>query len=378
MTLLSDLDTSFGQNALQLDAIETQFKNAVAGREWEHEWSQCFSSTRKEFLNLRSILKERDDGNYQLAFSSLRGVLENLLFFRLFIEGKKYYSYQKINILPKVNPNPQARDITFTKWKNEFEIWQKTKDQKFKNYKDIIGMRLIGTDSIEITRVLEGLYDSKDVAQTGEWIPFYYFLFGEYNPVTGFVSNLPSVIEGDFFPDIAHTNAGKQKEIYRRYFTFNAMIKHWMLNNFIDKSQESRIRVHYNFLSLFVHPNVFQNEYCRLKYDSLLRKEVLEYESDNTMKVLISLYCVKIQETFLSTLANRMCAISGGNWVELLLLDLKTNSAVADILWFVFDPPTDFDIRRSESINLQKGLNKNASLIYYSNPLQRLRSMGIH
>jgi hypothetical protein len=273
-------------------------------------------------------------------------------------------------VQPGPNSNPTARDNTLSKWQNELKKWRRGEDPSLRNYANIQCIDKKDDDKIMIKVLIDGMYDEKDVERKGEWIPYYFFLFHDYNPLLCFVSSLPTVIEGNLFPDIVHEQHDIQKLLYNRHFSFEALLRNWRLNDFISEEEGVRIRVHYNFLSLFVHPNRLQNNYLKFSNEN---KYLFRYEKDELLEILISLYIVKIQELYLKILAKRFEEISKGSWAKELIDKIRTNASIADVLWFIFDEPTEFDKLHHKSVCVQKGLTVTTTITYYEDPLERLR-----
>jgi hypothetical protein len=370
-----DFEGAFDANIEQFYEIQLKFKNSVKIESlWDSSWSSYIRFVTKNIADMTGIIGLCKTKNYSLAFSSLRTIFENLLLFRLYVSGKKIYYPQILRITPVTNQNPTARNNTLKRWKDELQIWKNTKDPKFKNYEEIRSIERHMGDSIIIERFMDGMYEKQDTEKKGRWMSPYFWLFYDYDPTAHFVSILPSVLESDFFPDLAINTAAGQKWLYKHFFTFNSFLENWRLNNFISEEQKDRIIVHYNFLSLFVHPNKEQD--TKLMLAMQLGRETFEYKFDKHAELLILMYIVKLQELYLDILIRRLEEISRATWASETLSAIKQNASVADDLWFIYDKPTQFDIDISNSIRLQKKETcKGKPVIYYQDPLKRLMNM---
>ncbi|NOR85127.1 hypothetical protein GQ473_03340 [archaeon] len=368
--LFDKIELAFSNNLLLFDEVEKKFKeNHKYSDSWSSSWSDYILQSNISFTNLKTIKYLNDRKEYSVALSSLRSVLEHLLFLKLYLSGIKSYKYEVYRIKPKDKDslNPISRNITLNRWRDELKQWNKNKESKLKNYSDVVCISDKNDDEILVKRLIVGLYETNDTDEKGDYIPHYCFLFDNYDPFSNFVSSLPTIIKNSHFPETIKKQSKINKDIYHRYFSFKALISNWKLNDFINSHQEDMFLVHYNFLSFFVHPTREQTKILALEQKFYSSKNLFEYRKDGVLSLLIYLYVLKMQQLCLNILISKLDELSENSWADDVLSKLDENNAVADCLWFIYDEPTEFDVGR-------RVIKKTKIIPYYTDPLDRLRN----
>jgi len=332
-------------------------------------YDYLFDVIQSEFESLESVYVLVQENKFKDCFRILRPVFEMTLFFWLMVLGKKYRIQHNWIITPKKKTNPDARNDTLQRWKEE----QKNGKSEFEN---IISMEAVGNDIIRTVYEYEGMYEEKDKKQTGEWIPFYWQALEQYDSYTKFNSNLPSIKTGNT------SNEEKTKEnvlthslLYTKYIRIEAIIKNLHLNKLITEIQEDYVRIHYNFLSNFVHPT---KEAFQFKKSNTLGF----YSSDVPAEIVqeqILLYICRIQFHLLKILLERIDTYNPKakiqNYKEFMhILDQET-----DYFWFMDNNPSKYDIvvseQRKKMAERFTGKEIDEVVMYYENPLQRLHNL---
>ncbi|MFH0874772.1 MAG: hypothetical protein V1859_02455 [archaeon] len=374
--LISELDVVFNSNLTFYFQFKKDFEASAKQKTevWNSDWTTYTDLIEKNMVLLNSILILRRNREYNSALSSLRAAFENMLFYRLYINGKKAYAYRIYNIKPEKNENPIARDITLKKWLIELKRWKDTKDNALKNYENTVEITKMYKDKIMIKLYLEGVYEINDTEKKRHWMTYYQMIFHEYDPINRFTGDLPTIKENMMFPEIVEEKTKINKILYDRHFNFEkGLLAAWELNGFVNQIQKDIVRVHYNFLSLFVHPNKYQNSILAYEIDYNNTK-LPQIKEDKVIELLITLYIIKIQEILLNTIFDRLSGICKISSFEDFSNQLKINCSLADLLWFIYDEPTDKD---KEFFNTMKVFNKSTkkTVGYYDNPLERLKKV---
>jgi hypothetical protein len=110
------------------------------------------------------------------------------------------------------------------------------------------------------------------------------------------------------------------------------MMQSLKINELLTVEQAQRLTVHYNFLSMFVHPNGHVQRYVGTNNPSLL-------------KLVVSLYILKIQELLIRALLSRRKTLLEERKGETKELEEKIEqltkncSAGTGLLWFIYDNP---------------------------------------
>lgn len=329
-------------------------------------YDYLFDVIQSEFDSLESIYTLAQEKKFKDCFRILRPVFEMTLFFWLMVLGKKYRIQHNWIITPKTKTNPEARNNTLQRWKEG----QKKGESEFEN---IISMEAVGNDTIRTVYEYEGMYEKKDKTQSGEWIPFYWQALEQYDSYTKFNSNLTSIKTGNTSnEEKTKENVLTQSLLYTKYIRIEAIIKNLLLNGLITEIQEDYVRIHYNFLSNFVHPT---KEAFQFKKSNTLGF----YSSDVPAEVVqeqILLYICRIQYHLLKILLERIDVYNPKartqSYKEFMdILDQETKH-----FWFIDNEPSKYDIVVSEQRKRMAehfaGKKTDEVVMYYENPLQRL------
>ena len=108
-----------------------------------------------------------------------------------------------------------------------------------------------------------------------------------------------------------------------------------------------------------------------IKYSNSTDNKKSEYSYDSFLSLLISLYVIKFQELCLNTLIIKYHELSQNNLTE-ISNQIKRNCSIADILWFIYYEPTEFD-KNERKMRQQWHRAKISENTYYKNPYDRLK-----
>lgn len=321
---------------------------------------------RTELDTLFTVCNLVDSKAYKESFILLRAVFEKFLFFWLMFEGKKYQWITRYNIQPKISTTPrEARDATISFWRKEKEIG----NPKFEN---VLSMDPASVSMIIVKYESQGLYEKSDKDKTELLIPIYNFMLEQYKPSLAHI-HVAEISEGVIPKSTLQEQIQEQKMIYNQFFYIDNIFRNLLINNLVDKEQIHRIRVHYSFLSEYVHASLSNLDIWR-NINPFDTSPYHQYP-ENVLKELIFLYVAKLMELYLKVFISHYKKAatdqSGFNSYEAIVGNLDS---LSEDLWFFESKPTTFDIQYANSINLYSH-TEDRRVIYYKNPLERLKIM---
>jgi len=323
--------------------------------------SDLFDFLTSEFQTMDSIIELTNSGKFKDAFILLRTIFEMLLYFWLMVEAEIYYTPRILTA--KAENGKSAQEIR----DSVFERWDKKKREGDKKYQHIIKMKKIGNDAFEVIYRNSGLY-----GDSGEMIPAYYFLLQEsYNP-TEKLADLDSIKEGEIHSNDKITKF--QKDLYKFNFTFSSIIFNLLENKLISKPQDDYIKVHYNFLSKFVHPT---KDASNPNFQS--KRRGYPDASEETIKELIYLYLCRFEYNFFKIIINRFKKENKRAKIEKYNSLMHKLNHSSNHFWFFDNKPTPFDLDISNARkHLKRSIKKKPVsdiIIYYEDPLIRLKQL---
>ena len=332
------------------------------------DWSVYLDLAMTQFDSLESVLSLLKKKAYKDCFTILRSVLEGTFFLKLMIYGKKFRETQFVKVSPENGSDPEnLRDKIVEQWKKEKKAGKPA-------FKKVVagGINTQGEDLIRITIEDEALYPNPDGKNEKELITRYYFAFEEYNPETRFVAPLPTLLKADPYSELTEEKLREQKVFYHQYFYIDNIVKNLKLNDMLNDEKADRFKVHYNFLSTFVHttkPGNFRR--YQKQYPGYLPPE----EVEKAYTELILSYTCKLESLLLETTANYFTSVNSNARLKRYLDQVKKLNLAIDDFWFIYNDPTDFDQNASEGLKKELAQKGNKIIptetIYYRNPLLR-------
>lgn len=311
------------------------------------DWSVYLDLAMTQFDSLESVLFLLRRKAYKDCFTILRSVLEGTFFLKLMIYGKKFREARFIKVSPKDGSDPEnLRDEIVEQWKKE----KKAGSSAFKKVVDG-GINTQGKDLIRITIEDEGLYQNPAEKNEKKLVTRYYFAFDEYDPETGFVAELPTLIKADPYSELTEEKIREQKVLYHQYFYIDNIVKNLTLNNLLNNEQADRFTVHYSFLSTFVHttkPGNFR------RYQKQYPGNLPPGEVEQAYNELILSYVCKLESLLLEMIASYFASVNSSARSQKYLDHVEKLNAAIDDFWFIYNDPTDFD--RNASDGLKKEL----------------------
>jgi hypothetical protein len=322
-----------------------------------------------ELDSLLAILDMNEQKRYKESFILIRTIFEKFLFFWLMFEGRMYRHPMTYNVLRQTSKtDKEARDSTLARWKKE-------RSEGAEHFRQVVSMDSGKKDSvIKVVYVFEGLQLTRDGIPTGEIIPIYNSILEEYKPGVAHLGSLESMTGGLLISDNAQV-IELQKTLYHNFFYIESIFRNLRLNELIDRNQLERIRVHYNFLSNYVHVSMANLDIWKDVTNHSNQKSYDDESYDN----LIFLYVAKLFHLYVKVYVN-------GYQNEIKNPDTKTKymqiidnlESLSKDLWFFDNEPTQYDIQNSDYIKLmRKNIRKADSddIIYYKNPLERMKGI---
>jgi len=342
------------------------------------EWTDYLNWINNQKIVLQECLKKlRENYSYASIFPVLREVYENFWFVYLAMNGFKHYKYFKAK---------RGHDINkiYKKWEKDLETAHNKGD-----WKDILEICLKGR--IRIT--YKGARINFEGKPTNEFIPLYYFLFGDYDPIEAYVGRQKKIIEKYLTPPhLFNRFVLPNKNLSKDYFEFqHGIIPHLLLNKLITEKQKQRVIIHYNFLSLWAHPNqiAFREAVNNFNFRG-------DKNENLCMDRLILLYIGHLTKMFLSSFLiflkrqEKEKKISKPDEIKLKRVNDKIANFdnISNYFWFIYNQPSkfykyDYAINKMwRKISIQKNIKKtslseikNSDVPYYNNPLKSLKKL---
>jgi hypothetical protein len=314
-------------------------------------------------MNVLSLVESRA---YKECFILLRTVLEKFLFFWLMLAGNKFRWTDTYTIYPTISKTKrEARDTTFDLWKN----LNKSGDKRFQ-YVTMM-QKTKAEDTIVVNSEYEGYFEDTDVDKSGEIMPIYNFMLEDYRPEWAHLYDIISITECHISPDILNRQGKLQKFVYHNFFHIDGILRNLLLCKLINIPQENMLRIHYNFLSKFVHSSMSNLDI----YQTIRDSSSFQQKKAETMKELILLYVIKLLSLYVQvfvtaykTQSNRLKCLK----YEKITGELKE---LSDKLWFFEENPPAADIELSNITKRQLDDRKVAipeGTIPWNDPLERL------
>jgi hypothetical protein len=320
-----------------------------------------------ELDSLISILSIVNGRGYKECMILLRSILEKFLYFWLMFEGRKYRWTHHYFIEPrKSKTGKEARDKTLELWNN----LKRSGDTKYLNWQIQAGHK---DNVIIVTSEEEGMFIEENGKRIGEIMPIYNVMLEEYQPNIKHLSDIENMVNSIANQSDSDKIVLKQDLLYNRYFYINNIYRNLKLNNLVDNFQLNIIRIHYNFLSQYVHPSKYSIElwddiHGQTNYSSDIDREQI-------LKELMLLYTAKLIELYFSIFIrgykNTTNQLEYNKFKELI----KELHDITKEFWFYDNEPMPFDLEYSNRIKefrLRAGKKVPEGPIYNENPFERL------
>ena len=318
-----------------------------------------------EIESLMLVIDIAETKKYKQSLILIRSVFEKFLYFWLMFCGKRYRWTYPYRIIPRTSSSPrEARDRTIESWRQ----LKKSGDPKYAKWEI---QKARQENIIYLTVEGEGLYITRDGKETGEIQPIYNNMLTEYQPDIKHLSDIKNKISNLMDHENADELISYQNNIYNHYIYVTNIFRNLQINNLVDNSRLDIIRVHYNFLSKYVHPSKFSLEI----WDDINNNYRQNPEKQKALKELILFYCTKLMQLYFGTYLSGYRNTKHVEWLE------KFQSLVGELeemtkeFWFFDNEPTPFDINYSENITKTRRATGNDApdeLIYNEDPLDRI------
>ena len=361
--------------SIDIDRLKIIYQNIHSISELDRKQRFPTDSNRRYFLfyeldTLINIIDLAETNIFKESFIVLRTVFEKFLFFWLMFEGKKYRWTTTYNIIPNKDNTPQdARD-------NTFQLWKKQKTAGNIKFKDVINIESSKQDKIIVTYEFEGLKNKTNLDD--EIIPIYNFILKEYSPDDAHLSSIQNLSE-NLYPFIISYTENKiklQKFMYHNFFYIENIIRNLVINNLIDNTKADRIKVHYNFMSKFVHSSIASIDIW-LQFNSSTYANYPKINS-GIYKELILLYVSRLMYLYLKTYENYYKNDDNQNECKKYESLIEELNVMSNDLWFFDNEPLQYDLNESKmqkQILRQTKISVSNDIHYPKNPLERLNKM---
>jgi len=311
-----------------------------------------------------------EEGLYKESLILIRTVFEKFLFFWLMFYGNKYRHPKSYNIQKKTSKTDrEARDATMDEWK---KLWK----QGDSRLRDVISIQPGKSDNVmKVIYEIEGPKLKRNGVLTEEIIPIYNGILEQYNPDTAHIGKLPFMKNNSLMGGNSDKGIFLQKTIYNNFFYIDNMLRNLRINNLVNERQLEIIKIHYNFLSKYVHVGMDSLEIWNDSQKS-------DYERKNYEQVIyrnmIFLYVAKLFHLYLKVFVSSY--VNDRNELKAM----KYNKIIQDLeslskdFWFFDNEPTEYDVKNSEYLKeIQKRMGKTITnnLVYYDNPLERMKML---
>jgi len=276
-------------------------------------------STLAEQLGAAIELAGRDA--YGQSFCLLRPALEQIVFDRLLCLASKYVR--------------QIAEVPL----ETFEDWRRDWRAKAEGTRHIHRMERNPTTGM-VRLELHGLVSSTS-GNESQVLSVYYFLLQQFQPFV-----MPSKDQERLLPTGSgrrdrERHAKEQHAMYRTALRWDALLANLRMNELATTEDLLRLKVHYRFLSAFVHP---LNDHYRTLYGRHMDFDRAP-RYDHFSSELVLLYVIAFAGYELETLlqvSERPPTFAIRDALELRESLTAARSAIS-YLWFVGDAPTDFD-----------------------------------
>jgi hypothetical protein len=281
-------------------------------------------------------------------------------------DGKKYKWTQPYHIEPRTsNTIREARDKTYEKWKE----LKNSGDPKYSNWELQKGRE---DNVILLTFVEEGPYITRDGEQTDEILPIYNNMLNEYEPDIKHISDIENKV--NTLSHLGNANLmSYQSRIYSHYIYIANVYRNLKINGLVDEFKLNIIRMHYNYLSKFIHPSKYS-----IKFWTDLNTPTSSTDSGENkraLKELVLLYCVKLMQLYFGVFISGYKDTKHTNKYENFKSLVEELSKISRDFWFFDNEPLKFDLDYSENIKKTRramGKTVPVEIIYNENPLDRL------
>jgi len=334
-------------------------------------------SVRKSYFftemdTVMTVTTMAENKKYKESLILLRSVFEKFLYFWLMFKGVKFKWTYAYKIVPKTSSTPrEARDKTVESWQE----LRKSGDPKYANWEIQKGHK---EDVIFLTNQEEGIYLTKDGVKTDDIVPIYNNMLNEYEPDIKHLSDIENKARNMIDLKNADELTSYQDQIYNHYIYITNIFRNLRINNLVDKFGLNIIRIHYNFLSKYVHPSKYSLEL----WDDLNKRNYgSEYTKEQALKELVLFYCTKLMQLYFREFISGYKDTKSTETFDKFQLMVKELEEMSQDFWFFDNKPSQFDLIYSESIKKsRKSMGKIVpeGTIYNEDPLDRLMQLRMY
>jgi hypothetical protein len=345
-----------------VDALR-RFGSRIQSEDVSYEQHRVYAARAGDLaVQLHAALTMVRAEMYGPAFALLRTGMEQVVFDRLLCLGTTYT--QRI-----VGMSQQ-----------DFEVWRHKWRSKEAGTEQINDLTRDGGTGV--VRVVRHGVTSSDPKSEVQVISIYFFLLNEYQPFV-----MPAADQRFLLPSSSNAErqrafAEEQHLLYHSDLRWESLLRNLKLNQLGSAQDVLRLEVHSRFLSSFVHP---LKDHYRLLYGRHIDLE-REPRYDHFSSELALLYVIAFATYEVETLQRASSRapqfrMTEADQLRQLITVARDNSSY---LWFVGDPPHDFDRlqeanhrhwssagTRAQPLSDWRSLSDD-DVRYYQDPLRRL------
>ncbi|MEK6823983.1 MAG: DUF5677 domain-containing protein [Nanoarchaeota archaeon] len=221
---------------LQFEKLSDSIDSGEVGHQEHYDYRLWINHQIIPLMEAFDLLKKN---SYKSSFSLIRTAFESFWIINLTMNGIKHFSEYEFS------DNNEAKKV-YQSWLNQLK--EKKEEKPWKHILEIKAPK-----KKKIKMVFDGVVNLTNGG--GEIMPWYYFNFKEYDSEVAYLG-----VNSSSFGLEGHEEFSKRiKEKHQKlkyFFNFSNGVKEsLLLNELISEAEFERARVHYNFLSTFVHPS---------------------------------------------------------------------------------------------------------------------------
>ena len=355
---------------LQFEKLSNSIDSGDIGHEEHWHYNLWINHQIIPLMDAFDLLK---NNSYKSSFSLIRTVFESFWVINLTMNGIKHLvEYKSLN-------NEEAQKI-YCSWLNQLK---EKKDEK--PWKYILEIKRPEGKKIKV--VFDGVVNLTN--GEGEIMPWYYFQFKDYDPEIAYLGISSPTFDIEGHEEFSKRMKKKHQNL-KYFFEFGKGVKESLLLNELISEKEFEIaRVHYNFLSTFVHPSA--NSFSSIhgnNYGHGNFKDIKKYNQELYHLGLLylgNILCLYIN-SFLKFSERQIKEgkILKINFKEDFALAVKDFKNCSDYFWFIYNEPARYYKMEHAITLMSRGVKEvkidsimSSEIEYPKNPLETLKKMAI-
>lgn len=172
-------------------------------------------------------------------------------------------------------------------------------------------------------------------------------------------------------PDVLDSQGKFQKFVYHNFFHIDGILRNLLLCRLVNESRVNMIRIHYNFLSKFVHASMSNLELYQTVRDY---SSFQQLRADN-IKELVLLYVTKLVSIYMKEFVTAYKTESNGHKCIKHERIAQELNALSSQLWLFEENPSPVDTELSNMTKKRlriRNMTIPEGIIPWNDPLERL------